>query len=311
MHRVILASCLFIATSAEVIRSPNSEYTVLRRIHKGTNGRLFVVRSNSGEELVLKCGNSGQYEKYASEFDLMNKFKSTNWSLKPVEHFIDSDSPCITMEQLGGDMEDIRDGSTERWSNPTVASIGIALIDALTQIHFDFDQVHSDMHPANIAVRKTDKSKLVVFDYGEMKPAPSALHTKPDIKEAMLSLRYYIDGNRRFYVAKNYSFKKEEVCTKGVPDEICGVIEKVYSSSGTAFDRNDYAQLRSQLEAVLAKSGMKYDGRIIWGTDAPALKNNQQPVDPKSNESDTSTTTKAYAITIISSVALLAVLASI
>jgi hypothetical protein len=277
MTRLLVGSVFVVSTYAGFV----GKYALLNRIDMGGNGKVYTAKSPSGEEVVLKCGPANAVTKYEAEFATMLTLGAKNWSVTPIESFMNGDSPCIVMEQLGDDLSRIRGTSTGVWPIATVASIGVGIIDALIDLHFDFKLTHSDMHPANIAVRKNDSSKLVVFDYGDMKPAPSPIRGRTDLKDAVLSLRYYLDGNRRYYVAKQYSYNKTELC-EGIPDDLCNAIDIVYSAGRKELTRDDYMRIRSLLEGLM---GQKYDGKIIWGSITPKAlpKGEKKPVDPSKN----------------------------
>jgi hypothetical protein len=266
MHRRILLTSLAVAAqSAQIIKSPKHNYTEVRRIDKGGNGKVHIVTSEDGEELVIKCGPVTRTSRYEEEYKLMEKLGRKNWAVKPVEYFLNSqDAPCIVMEQLGQDLAAMRSADRATWSIPTVVSIGIGMIDALIDLHFEFNLVHKDLHSGNVAVRKNDKSKLVIFDYGDMVPATPGLSTKIDIRDAMLSMRYYVEGNRRFYLAKQNGYNKAEVCT-GIPEELCTAIDTVYDRSRKVLTKDDYLGVRRILTDLLKdKYDVEYTGSIIW-----------------------------------------------
>jgi hypothetical protein len=280
MQKLVIASLL---TIVPALKSPTDDYTVLHRIIIGGKAQILVVKSTAGEELVIKCGQTNQVDKLKTEFQRMEILGKSNWSLKPVEFFMNQDAPCIVMEQLGGDVQRVRRASTEKWSIPTVVSIGIGIIDALTEMHFKYNLVHSDMHPGNIGYRKGDTSHLVVFDYGDMKPVSSPMSGKSDLKDALLSMRYYIDGDRKYYVAKQYSYNQAELCA-GIPDELCAAIDLVFANKGKAVPKETYDEIRNMLTGLLKKLGVEYAGKIIWEGAASPLAPQLSPIGDKSKK---------------------------
>jgi hypothetical protein len=253
-----------VIASASAFKTSNDEYTVVSQIR----GRsVYIVKSaKTGDRLVVKCGRPHRTSNFKNEFKMMELIGNRDWTLEPVELFMHEESPCIAMEELGGDIYQIRKSSTEKWSVPTVVSIGIGLIDALIELHFDVELVHHDLHPGNVGYRKSDPTHLVVFDYGQTRPAESQLATKRDLKDAVLSMRYYIDGNNQFFMAKQHRYVKADVC-RGIPEELCIAIDTVFSfGSGRSIPKETYFEIREMLTSILEQSGIEYDGKIIWDT---------------------------------------------
>jgi hypothetical protein len=267
MYRLTIASIAAALATCETIKSPSTEYELVRRIDKRGSGIVHIVTNTEGEELVLKCGPPHQEQKYIKEYIMMGRLESKSWSVKPVEQFMNGTSPCVVMELLGSDMKGLRKASTKTWPMTTVASIGIAMIDALIDLHFNYHLVHSDLHPGNVAVRKNDPTQLVVLDYGDMRAASTPMNYRTDLMDAMLSLRYYVDAMGKFSVAKQYSYKKAEVCA-GIPKELCDAIDMVHSSKGSPILKESYEEIRAMLVELMAKEGVQYTGKIHWDTES-------------------------------------------
>lgn len=243
-----------------------SRYRLERRLDQGGNGKVHI--SHIGErEIVVKCGPSKRMERYREEFGLMEQLRGESWAIQPIEFFVQGDSPCIVMESLNRDFGDVRRHTEHVWPLETVASIGLGLVEALKTLHFRHHLFHKDMHSGNIGTRKSDPSQLVIFDYGDMGPITHPAEPSGDLRQALLSLRYYWDGNRKFYVAKRYSYDKAEVCA-GIPPSLCHAIDFAYTLKPKAATPDHYDELRAMLRRVLAETGHhEYKGRIIGGAE--------------------------------------------
>lgn len=234
------------------------------RLDRGGNGEVHIVSLN-GVEVVKKCGPVTMVEQYTNEYSTMELLRVEPWAVEPFEFFVSAGRPCILMELLGDDLAKIRSSNSSVWPIETVVSIGISLIDALKELHFRFGLAHTDLHSGNIAVRKNDSSKLVIFDYGDMVSVGGHNSLRSaDLIQAILSLRYYWDGDRKYYVAKRYSYNKEELC-EGIPESLCDVIDYVYKRRKGKFGISDYDRVRSMLVGILDDGGFEWDGGIIWG----------------------------------------------
>jgi hypothetical protein len=250
------------------IVSPDREYNVVDRIDVGGNGKVHVVQLDKDNHAVVKCGPAHMKEAYNKEFKMMKAVESAAWSPKPMEFFMNKDSPCIVMDLLGKDLAKVRSNSKRIWPIELIASIGIQLIDAMGELHFTHNLVHNDLHAGNIALRLPAQDQLVVFDYGDMVPAvPSALIAS-ELRQVMLTLRYLLDGDRKYYVTKRYKYNMEELC-ENIPEELCNVIDYAYSLDKEA-TQEDYREIRLSLEKMLAEKSLTYEGKIMWGKSVPA-----------------------------------------
>lgn len=324
-----MRTCLILAAfggwefRAEKMVAGRTSYELCSEVSSGGNGKIYrAARSGKcslGSDAIVKCGPVGYEGLYTTEWDNMSSLQNNPWAVKAFDFFYNEDAqPCIGMEELGIDFQKIRGVSTAVWSTNLIASIGIALVDALTQLHNVHNLVHTDLHMGNVATRilkggsEHVSDHLVVFDYGDMKLAASDAKDsrngliRADMQQALISLRFLVDGNTNFYVAKRYTYNKEEVCSSGIDANLCKAIDYVYNTKPN--DVVDHAYMRACLVDML--NGVPYQQRIMWDTNLIPAVNKAAANGPlkkvvgivdknKNNVEDTITTTKSVQSAVI------------
>ncbi len=286
MRAAIVVSWVSVASGAQ-------SYDLCSEINSGGHGKVYRAARgpagscSKGSSAIVKCGPVGFEKVYTEEWDKMSRLQVNAWAIKPFDFFYNSETqPCIGMEELGVDLSMIRRASGQKiWSNQLIATIGLGLVDALTSMHLVHNYVHTDLHLGNVATRIPSESNnqfvsdtLVVFDYGDMKPAANDARDtregliRADMQQALLSLRYLIDGEEKFSVAKRYSYNKDEACKGGAIDSnLCNAIDYVFSIKPK--ELVDHAHARQFLMAMLGTT--PYQQRILWDADVIASVTNE------------------------------------
>jgi hypothetical protein len=80
----------------------------------------------------------------------------------------------------------------------------------------------------------------------------------------MVSLRYLVDGDRRFFQEKKFSFKDaslRRVLLAGSPEEYVEIIEFLYSKH-PAIAEEQYEWIRSKLVSIAGPSFT--EGNVLW-----------------------------------------------
>ncbi len=245
------------AALTTTISSPRRTYVLQATVGRGTHGRVYAARCALGD-VIIKCGKPERLGYYEEEFRKMELLKDASWSVKPIEFFRDKQDPCIAMELLGMDTYKRRDNSNGHWPIVTISSIGVAMFQALQEMHFKHGMFHRDMHPGNVAVRVNDPRELVILDYGSMQSTDDNSLFKTDARQAAISLRYYWDGDMKFFAGKNYNYSKTEVCA-GIPSGLCEVIDFVYTQTSVSVGvYRDVVQMLTELTG--GKDGVDWTG---------------------------------------------------
>lgn len=314
------------------IPADNRDYRFCASLNAAGRGKVYIAAKKpsscgGSHDVIIKCGAYGFQQPYTEEYERMKLVSANPWAPGVYGYFDNGETspePCIAMEMLGLDFHKLRSKVDGKWSDETIASIGIQLVSAMEQLHIVHSLVHTDLHFGNVATKRKDLSQLVsdqliVFDYGDMHAAVSDAknsregYIREDMKQAVLSLRYLFDGNDRFYVAKRYSYKKDEVCAN-IPAKLCEAIDYVFSTDPN--ELIDHARVRQSLVDMLSESGKSYDSKIIWSDSilasfAQAGKEGllkQYHAEPRAAENDASsaiTTTKSTQSTYHTIMALL------
>jgi hypothetical protein len=139
------------------------------------------------EYTIIKCAKDRGADRYQAEFDYMQLLRDQPWSVRPREFFMFKDKPCFSMEELNPTISSVRNKFPKgfAWPMPTLVSIAIGMVDAFETIHTQYELSHADFHMGNLATRKIRGSRLpvstelVLFDYGDMRPAQdNSKHSK-------------------------------------------------------------------------------------------------------------------------------------
>jgi hypothetical protein len=246
------------------VTSKSMVYLCDELLSKGGEGTVCAV----DPDLVIKCDDSKSLN---DEADLLLRFSHTASLLVDKAVPREARTPkfvCIVMRRLGPSLESLRSEENDRvWSWTTLASIGYIMINILEDFHRN-GFVHTDFHPGNLLVGSQDRSLLLPIDLGDMRPAESDARNTAlgyivdDLKQAMVSLRYLRDGDRRFYAAKRFRYEGpgRMIITANGPTSYRDLLDYLYSID--SIDSLKYDQLRAM---VISMSGEAFtEGRIKW-----------------------------------------------
>jgi hypothetical protein len=273
MHLVIIFANLLIciqgsARGGSVYRSLKDSAVIY---HAGAT--LFNLGNGIVKELeggaVIKCDKTKSLEEEAV---LMKLFPRTS------SFFLDTatregdetGSVCIVMRRLGESLEARRDSDGERpWSWGLLANIGIVMLDILEDFH-KRGFAHMDFHCGNILLHPSDPSVLIPIDLGDAhqivsdKRSRDVDYVKYDLKQALVSLRFLLDGNRAFFAAKRVNFrdgKSRGIISAGAPRQYLELIDYVDSIESLA--DVDYDRIRAGLLEMLGARKIRKD-HVEW-----------------------------------------------
>lgn len=242
-----------------------SSFQVVSRIGYGGLSQVFLANSERGQ-VALKCDHRWvQHSALQEEFYIMDHLKAEPWSLEPIALIEDIDAPtCMAMELAGEDLFTLRSAKDTKWSIETIASIGIALLNALETLHFKYDLVHKDIFAGNIASRQDDKSKLVLIDYGKTRSSSSSYDRWFDLHQAMLCLRFLWDGDYPLYSVLDARYEVDLAC-EDIPEGLREAIDYVCGwdvPEDWEVLPDHYDHVRTLLAEHLP--GQNTEGSILW-----------------------------------------------
>ena len=317
--RHLLASSLLYPASCTLVESPDFIYQTCSQVSVGGNGLVYTAvrfgRSeppkacSSDDLLVLKCATRDQSGLISREYELMRTLSSVSWIPNVHEFFnrVDGSSrdPCISMEQLGYDLEKIRLSYPEgtQWSWVTLGSIGARMTEMVEALHNDYSLTHTDLHAGNWmltrSVAGTLSPVLKMIDFGDTRSrtviGSDLWHywIREEIRQIVIGIRYMFDGDFKYYVWKRYSFNEAEICA-GIPSTLCDAL--VYVNNLAECETIDYARVRQYMVTLVEQHGGTYSGEILWEptltvVGAPTVQERApRPATVIAHEGDTSTT---------------------
>ena len=263
---VMAAAATAVADQTYVsLRDASRTYVGGELLSKGGRGLVYAVEP----DMAIKCDAS---KSLLSEAERMQLFPST------ASILVDTAVPltgkgrekvCIVMKRLGASLEATRDRDIPRvWSWATIASIGIILLDAAHEMHIrGFSD--TDRHPGNYLLDPHDRSLLVPIDVGEAVPIDITTRQGKDtvlgeLRQTIVSLRYLVDGDRRFFQEKKFSFKDvllRRALLAGAPQAYIDIVEFLYSSDPSIAEVQ-YAWIRAKLVSIAGPSFT--EGKVLW-----------------------------------------------
>lgn len=219
---------------------------------------LYTTRLHN-VPVSVKCGLHSETEEYTREAALLTRIRMESWAPK-LELFWanEQNQPCIATEFL---QHNLAVNAWKYWTIPTLASIGLSVVDALQVLHFQFGHVHAKLNrPENFAIQTTHYGdKIVITDYSEAKRfSPEAGHT--DLTQALLLLAYLVD--KRFPLDDD-TLTVRDIC-RMVPEELCKVFEFLDEIHPSLIDYLHYEQIAYMFNALILEAGMEFEGVIIW-----------------------------------------------
>ena len=261
---VALLSAVTKATSFRSMTNPSIVYPAHDLLSRGGDATVLAV----DPDLAIKCDSSKSLQYEAERLQLFPATASLFIDLAVPTRTGFPKHPCIVMRRLGPSLESVReDSGVEPWSWTTLASIGMILVDILEGFH-SRGFVHTDLHPGNLLMELDDPSKLYPIDLGDLHPAVSDSRNSAigyvleDLRQAFVSLRFLLDGQRRFFAAKRFKYDApgKLLITSGTPEAYTSLLDYVYNRR--ILEEVDYDYLRSQLN-ILADAPLD-QGRIVW-----------------------------------------------
>lgn len=229
---------------------------------RGATKRVFPTVIRSDESIAITC--SGKCE---AEFECMHTVENPAWSLRSFDVIKQAGNSCIAREVLGSDLQHTRAMFKDTWPAETIASIGIAMIDILIDLHFRYQTVHGSIGAANVATRSRDATQLVLLNFEHAKSTEDNEKRYTDIRRMLMMLRYLCDGNpvyREFDTSAVYD--RDRVCSD-IPNRLCAVIDWVFTwPNGWEIAEDVYRRIREQLVKMLEDEGFLSEGvrGVIW-----------------------------------------------
>ena len=128
--------------------------------------------------------------------------------------------------------------------------------------------MHADIHPGNLLLNPNDETQLFAIDLGDMHPAVSDNRNSAkgyilsDLRQAVVSLRYLLNGDLDFYAAKRFAYDDSgrNAITPGTPTGYQRALYYVYRDTKTG--DVDYDLLKSFLASMISTPFTR--GHIIW-----------------------------------------------
>ena len=262
-----LASATFVSLTDHRVT-----YTLCKPLPYG-GSRLVVVAVRSSETcangptVIIKCDTEG----VERESELLRSFESTRYIY--VDTVTRSDSPdvCLVMRHLGASLEQFRDSRVSQiWTWPTVASIGLILVNAVEEFH-SRGFAHSDLHSGNVLFQSPgDISRITPIDVGSMVRLDEDPKRGPmdcildDLKQIIVSLRFLVDGDRQFFAAKRFDFRSMSTAAiAGAPEPYAEALVYLYSIK--SMEEIDYERIKHLLRAIIRTGDREFAGNaILW-----------------------------------------------
>ena len=280
---IISAIVLVASVFAGVIESPSYRYLLCAQAQHGGSSELFVATmvdklDTSSDYLaksklvILKCHKDGPDEAFVRESQKLNDLKGSGVVPVPWESFkpiLGPQKPCIAMEKVGINLESLRMAKPGYWPPVTLGSIGVSLLGALRVLHNEYHVVHRDLHAGNVCLADETaslSSKLFIIDLGDMIPlqsddrASANFYQMDEVRQAVLTIRYLLDGDTKYYVTKRYVYDPHTICQGNVPSSLCDALRYIFELlEGEAVV--DYDFLITKMRELAA--GQYTDG-IVW-----------------------------------------------
>jgi hypothetical protein len=191
-------------------------YIDLQPLSKGESASIIsAVSETTSERVVLKCSSEFVDGNLQAEYDLITRFQAESWAPRIYEFFEvpNLKLKCFAMEHLALSIAEC--GVTPI---KDLAIMGYTMTKIVESLHLVYGVAHGDLHPGNWMLRDaSDMSSLVLIDLGG---SPIGDNTKflKDIREIPISMRFLLDMNRKFYVAKRIKTNDIDVIC---PEKIC------------------------------------------------------------------------------------------
>ncbi len=159
------------------------------------------------------------YENFGRQEWMNNKATFANmvavagakWAMVPVGYSHVGTHNCVAMETLSGSLLQ---------SSQLIASVAIAALDALFELHFVYKKVHAELDASDsIQTRINNVNELVLSRYNRMHDSTSANDRAYDVKTVIFTLR------DRTFSKHLTATTTTSACGSEVPMSVCAVIE--------------------------------------------------------------------------------------
>jgi predicted unusual protein kinase regulating ubiquinone biosynthesis (AarF/ABC1/UbiB family) len=241
--------------------------------HGGASVVVTAIRQASDETcqfggtVIIKC----EGEAMNREAVLLRSFEATRHIYIDTVRRERSADVCIVMRRLGMSLEAHRDARLgETWSWPTVASVGLILLEAVKEFHTG-GLAHTDLHVGNVLyVSPDDNTHITPIDVGSMALLEDTAKqtvvglVSEDLKQVLMSMRFLIDGNRAYFAEKRFDYvTKGREALSGAPDEFRQAMAYVYSIR--KMEEVDYARIQALLLGIIRAAGIEpVHGQVLW-----------------------------------------------
>jgi hypothetical protein len=269
----------------EEVRSPTRVYKICKKLDLDVEAEVYQVVSYGLEEEAKEC--SGTYPKYVlkctgankehnveREYALMqNQLHGVSWIPETFELFpVSKRVFCYSMEELGMSLRHMRRAHDEGqvWPWITLATIGAHTLELVKEMHIEKGIFKSHLRTKSWFLPQIPKGEIALptslkmIDFGEAREvshprAPAKI--LEEVREQVLSLRYLLDGDDKFYSWKHYDYEEEEICAD-VPEVYCEAIK--YVKNLNQGEEIDYDSLIGMMVQIVHDNGGEYTGEIDW-----------------------------------------------
>ncbi len=175
------------------------------------------------------------------------------------------------MEKVGINLESLRMAKPGYWPPVTLGTIGVSLLGAIRILHNDYHVVHRDLHAGNVCLADETarlSSKLFIIDLGDMIPlqtderANANFYQLDEVRQAVLTIRYLLDGDTKYYVTKRYVYDPHTICQRNVPSSLCDALRYIFELS----DESSVVEYDFLIAKMRELADGQYTDGIVWNT---------------------------------------------
>lgn len=174
-----------------------SRWRVRRRVGKGTFSEIYEASDLQQERgadgrhphVAVKVAREGQKRSMLlHEEDVLRGLQPCSAVARFVEMGTDASCDYLVMQLLGENLSNMRRLTPEkRLSLQTTIVLGVQVLDAIHQMH-DLGFIHRDIKPSNCCVGLSDEHECFLLDFGLVRLARTAPHTRMHTMQRMPSL---------------------------------------------------------------------------------------------------------------------------
>lgn len=145
-------------------------FTIIKRIGRGSFGLVYEVLDITGEKLALKLESTPMKNtsQLKNEYDAYTELAGCRGILD-VHYFGEYDNHFyLVMDLLGLSLQDLYEKENKYFSFKTTCMIGISVLESLEDIHGQY-KIFRDIKPENILIGKKRPHELYLIDLGMAK----------------------------------------------------------------------------------------------------------------------------------------------